>query len=338
MRYPDGKVVRALNGVFKTRLTEMLGIRLPVIQGGLAHLADARLAAAVSEAGAFGQVTAANYGSPRELRDELRRVRELTNRPVGLNLPIGHWPWEGHLAAALEEGVACAVTVSGGNPEAAFRMTEAARGPAGPVRRIALVAGVRQAQKAEALGADAVVAVGQEAGGHIGRDDTGTLVLVRAVVKAVGIPVIAAGGICDGHGLVAALALGAEGVQMGTRFVATAESRAHPAYKDALLKAPVTGTTVIERTIGRPGRVLDNPAARRILDAEQKGATFEELFPLINRAANEKAALEGDMENGFVWAGQVAGLLEDAPPVALLLQRLEAEAAEVLRRLISLCV
>ncbi len=210
-----------------------------------------------------------------------------------------------------------AVTVSGGNPERAFRLAEGARGPAGAVRRLTLVAGVRQAVKAEALGADAVIAVGQEAGGHIGRDDIGTFVLVRAVTQAVKVPVVAAGGFADGYGLVAALALGAEGILMGTRFVATAECRAHRNYKEAILRCGTDGTTVVERNTGRPGRALTSSAISRINEV----------------GANVKAALEGDLENGFVWAGQSAGLIHDVPSVKELFTRFEREVAEALGRL-----
>lgn len=311
----------------RTRLTELLGIRYPIIQGGLAHLADAGLAAAVSRAGGLGQITAANFPTPGELVAEVRRCKALTDLPFGVNFALGHWDWAGHLDAVLAEGVA-AISVTGGNPEPVFRAVGDA-----PVRKLVLVAGVRQAQKAEQLGADAVIAVGCEGGGHIGRDDLGTMVLVPRVVDAVSIPVVAAGGIGDARGLAAALALGAAGVEMGTRFVATAECRAHPGYKAALVRAAETDTVVIERSIGRPGRALRTSHAERILAAEAGGATFEELFPLIRGEANKRAALDGDLDNGFVWAGQVAGLIGDVPAVAELIERMASGAAEILGRL-----
>lgn len=319
-------------GVFATRLTALLGITYPIIQGGLAHLAVPELAAAVSEAGALGQITASIWADPGGLRRAIRQVRALTSRPFAVNFALGRWPWEGHLEAALEEGVP-AITVTGGNPEAVLRRTEGARTALGPVRRLVMVAGVRQARKAEALGADGVIAVGWEAGGHIGRDEVGTLVLVPRVADAVGVPVVAGGGIADARGFVAALALGADGVMMGTRFVATRECPAHQAYKEALVAAAETDTVVIERSLGRPGRVLRNAAAERILEAEARGAGPEELRPLIGGEANRRAALEGDLEGGFAWAGQSAGLVADVPAARALVARMVAEAREVAARL-----
>lgn len=315
--------------VLKTPLTELLGIRHPIIQGGLAHLADAGLAAAVSNAGGLGQVTAAGFASPEALAVEIRRCKRLTAKPFAVNFALGHWDWSAHLEAALAEGVA-AVTVTGGNPEPVFRVIGDA-----PVKKLVLVAGVRQAVKAEALGADAVIAVGYEGGGHIGRDDVSTMVLVPKVVDAVSIPVAAAGGIGDGRGLAAALALGAAGVEMGTRFVATRECPAHTRYKEALVTASETGTVVIERSIGRPGRALRTPYTEHILAAESRGATFEQLYPFISGAANKRAAIEGNLAEGFAWAGQVAGLINDVPSVAELLDRIVADAVAILKRLCS---
>ncbi len=314
----------------RTRFTQLFGIDLPIVQGGLAHLAFAELAAAVSNAGGLGQITALSTGSPEALRAEIARVRTLTDRPFAVNLAIGHLPIEPYLDVALAEGVP-AISVTGGNPEAAFRRSE---GHA--VRRLVLVAGVRAARKAESLGADAVIAVGQEGGGHLGRDDVGLVALLPRVVEAVAIPVLASGGIVDGQGLAAALALGAEGVEMGTRFVATVECRAHARYKEALVAARETDTQVIERSIGRPGRVLAGAYAARILAREADGADLSELIPLIEGRHNRRAALEGDLEEGFVWAGQGAGGIRDIPTVAALLTRMEAEARAAAGRLSAL--
>lgn len=310
----------------RTRVTELLGIRYPIIQGGLAHLAFAELAAAVSNAGGLGQITAATLGGPDALRAEIRRCRELTDKPFGVNFAIGHTPLDDLVKIAVEEGIEI-VSVTGGNPEPIFRQLP------DRVLKLVLVASVRQAQKAEALGAAAVIAVGTEGGGHLGRDDITTMVLTPLVVDAVRIPVVASGGIADGRGLVAALALGAEGIEMGTRFVATQECAAHPAYKQALVAARETDTVVIERSRGTPGRALRGPHTDVILAAEARGATFEELFPLISGKANRRAALEGDMDNGFVWAGQAVGLIRDVPKVAELIQRMVTEAEQVVERL-----
>ena len=192
-----------------------------------------------------------------------------------------------------------------------------------------LVAAPRQAQKAESLGVDAVIAVGYEGGGHIGRDDIGTIVLVPRIVDSVRIPVLASGGIGDARGLAAALALGAEGIEMGTRFVATRECAAHPAYKQALVDARETDTAIIERTIGRPGRVLKGPWPEKILAMEAEGATIETLLPYISGEVNRRGARDGDLENSFVWSGQVAGLIDDVPPVAELIERIVRGAEEI---------
>ncbi len=205
-----------------------------------------------------------------------------------------------------------------------------------PAKKLVLVAGTRQAQKAEELGADAIIAVGFEGGGHLGRDDLGTLVLVRRVVDSVRVPVVASGGIGDGRGLAAALALGAEGIEMGTRFVATQECIAHPRYKEALIRAREVDTTIIQRSIGRPGRALISPWVKRVLQAETKGASLEQILPLISGERNRRAARDGELDEGFVWAGQVVGLLNDVPSVQELLDRIVAEAEMVCRRLGSM--
>lgn len=311
----------------RTRLTDLLNIRVPVIQGGLAYLAYADLAAAVSAAGGLGQITAASFPSAEDLRREIALARQATDRPFGVNFALGHWQWEAHLDVAAEERVPV-ISVTGGNPEPVFRRLEGL-----PVKKLVLVAGVRQAQKAEALGADAVISVGFEGGGHLGRDDLGTLVLVARVVDSVRIPVAASGGIADGRGLAAALALGADGVEMGTRFVATRECRAHAAYKEALMRAGEADTVVIERSLGRPGRALRSGFTEAILEREAAGAGLADLLPYIGGEANRRAALEGRMGEGFAWAGQAAGLIDDIPSVAELLARMEAEAHRAWERL-----
>lgn len=307
----------------RTPFTERFGVRYPIVQGGLAHLAFAGLAAAVSNAGGLGQITAASFRTADELRAEIAAARALTARPFAVNFAIGHRPLDDLLDAALDAGVP-AISLTGGNPEPLLR-----RVAGGDVRTLVLVASVRQAQKAESLGADAVIAVGQEGGGHLGRDDLGTIVLVPRVVDAVRIPVLASGGIGDARGLAAALALGAAGIEMGTRFVATQDCLAHAAYKDALVRATERDTVVIERSVGRPGRVLDTPGARRILDAEATAAGIEELLPLIEGGVNRRGARDGDLAAGFVWAGQVIGLIDDLPTVAELIDRLVAGAAAI---------
>lgn len=314
----------------ETRLTRLLGIRIPVIQGGLAYLAYADLAAAVSDAGGLGQVTAMTLPSPVALREEIKKVREKTKRPFSVNFAIGQHgrPFEEMLAVAVEEGVEI-VSVTGGNPKPFFDFLSDVK-----TKKLVLVAGVRQAQKAEELGADAVMVVGQEGGGHLGRDDLGTLILVQKVVRSVKIPVVASGGFHDGRGLMAALALGAEGIEMGTRFIATKECvDAHPVYKEAILKAKETDTTVIKRSLGAPARALTNPVTERILSLEAEGAGYDGLKELISGKSNTRLIHEGKWDEGYGWAGQVVGLIDDIPSVGELLKRMEEETEAVLNRL-----
>ncbi|WP_163101553.1 NAD(P)H-dependent flavin oxidoreductase [Peribacillus alkalitolerans] len=314
---------------WETKVTKMLGIQYPIIQGGLAHLAYSDLAAAVSNAGALGQITAMSLQSPDQLREEIRKVRKLTDRPFGVNFAIGQHgrPFEHFVEIALEENVEI-VSVTGGNPAPFFKMFEGT-----PVKKLVLVAAKRQAQKAEELGADAVMVVGQEGGGHLGRDDIGTMVLVPQVVEAVSIPVIASGGIGDGRGLMAALSLGAEGIEMGTRFIATKECvHAHQSYKDALINGSESDTVVIKRSIGAPARVISNGWSSRILELEQKNVGYEGLKDYISGKANMKYIHEGNQDEGFGWAGQVMGLIHDAPPAQELIDRIIKQAEEIRKK------
>jgi len=312
-----------------TRLCDSLSIQYPIIQGGLLHLALADLCAAVSEAGGLGQITAASLPDPEALRAEIRKVRAKTSKPFGVNLAMGFRTLEAYIDVALEEGVRV-VSITGGNPEPYIKYIDA-RVPG--VRKIVLVAGVRAAQKAESLGADAVIAVGYDGGGHLGRDDVGTMSLVPRVVDAVKIPVVASGGIMDGRGMMAAYALGAEGIEMGTRFIAVKESPAHEAYKQLLVDAKENETVIMERSIGRPARVMKTGGANRVLEMEAKGATLEELLPMISGKVNAKAAIEGDLEEGYVYAGQGVGLIHDVPTVAELFGRMMGEAKAISARL-----
>ncbi|MFP3122429.1 nitronate monooxygenase family protein [Ectobacillus funiculus] len=309
----------------KTRVTEMFGIQYPIVQGGLAHLAYAELAAAVSNAGGFGQITAMTLGTPEKLRDEIRKVRTLTSQPFGVNFAIGahHGQYKDLLEVAIEEQVPV-LSITGANPTPIFERLQGEN-----IRTLVLVASVRQAQKAEALGADAVMAVGQEGGGHIGRDDIGTMVLIPRVVASVSIPVVASGGIGNGSGLLAALALGAEGIEMGTRFIATKECiHANEVYKQAIVNAKETDTVIIKRTLGAPGRVLKTEYTQQIIAREQEGATYEDLKDAISGKANCRYIYEGKETDGFGWAGQVVGLIDTIPTVQELLNEMISEAEE----------
>jgi NAD(P)H-dependent flavin oxidoreductase YrpB (nitropropane dioxygenase family) len=315
--------------IWKTRVTELLGITYPIIQGGLAYLAYADLAAAVSNAGGLGQITAMSLESPERLREEIRKVKDKTDRPFGVNFAIGQHgrPFQHMLEAALEEGVPV-VSVTGGNPAPFFEQLKGTS-----VKKLVLVAAVRQAVKAEELGADAVMVVGQEGGGHLGKYDTGTFVLIPKVVDSVSIPVIASGGIGDGRGLMAALALGAEGIEMGTRFIATKECvHAHPIYKEMLVKGSENDTVVIKRALGAPGRAIANEWTQKILEIEDKGGTYEQLKEYISGEANRRFIYDGKINEGFAWAGQVMGLIKDIPTVAELFARMISEAEQIRRR------
>ncbi|WP_336636800.1 nitronate monooxygenase family protein [Lysinibacillus fusiformis] len=311
---------------WNTRVTELLQVKYPIIQGGLAYLAYADLAAAVSNAGGLGQITAMSLRSPDLLRAEIHKVRTLTDKPFGVNFAIGmHGTgYEEMVRVAVEEEVPV-VTMTGGNPAPIFDLLAGTS-----IKKLVLVAARRQAQKAEQLGADAVMVVGQEGGGHLGRDDIGTMVLVPQVVDSVNIPVIASGGIGDGRGWMAAYALGAEGIEMGTRFIATKECvDASAAYKEALLASTEADTTIIKRSIGAPARALRNEFTAKILEIEEKEPTYEALKEYISGTANKRFIYDGEQEQGFGWAGQVTGMIHDIPTVEELINRMVAEAESI---------
>lgn len=311
---------------WNTRVTELLQVKYPIIQGGLAYLAYADLAAAVSNAGGLGQITAMSLRDPDLLREEIHKVRTLTDKPFGVNFAIGmHGKgYEEMVRVAVEEEVPI-VTMTGGNPAPIFDLLAGTN-----IKKLVLVAARRQAQKAEQLGADAVMVVGQEGGGHLGRDDVGTMVLVPQVVDSVKIPVIASGGIGDGRGWMAAHALGAEGIEMGTRFIATKECvDASEAYKEALLASTEADTTIIKRSIGAPARALRNEFTEKILEIEERTPTYEALKEYISGTANKRFIYDGDRNQGFGWAGQVTGMINDIPTVEDLINRMVAEAESI---------
>lgn len=314
----------------KTRVTEMLGIQYPIVQGGLAYLAYAELAAAVSNAGGLGQITAATLGKPEKLREEIRKVRTLTDKPFAVNFAIARHDgnYKDLLEVAIEEKVP-AISITGGNPQPVLERVKEE-----DMKKLVLVAGVRQAQKAEELGADILMVVGQEGGGHIGREEIGTIVLTPRVVDAVSIPVLASGGIGDGRGLLAAFALGAEGIEMGTRFIATQECmHAHENYKQAIVQAEETDTVVIKKTIGSPARALKSAYTLGIMEREKEGAGYEELQTIINGKANCEFIYEGHKENGFGLAGQVIGLINDIPTVQELFDEMIATTVKGFKRI-----
>ncbi|MBM7692423.1 NAD(P)H-dependent flavin oxidoreductase YrpB (nitropropane dioxygenase family) [Peribacillus deserti] len=314
--------------MWQTRVSKLLEIKYPIIQGGLAYLAYAELAAAVSNAGGLGQITAMSLENPDQLVKEIHKAKQLTEKPFGVNFAIGQHgrPFEHFVEAALKENVEV-MSVTGGNPAPFFNMLKGTS-----VKKLVLVAARRQAVKAEELGADAVMVVGQEGGGHLGKSDTGTMVLIPKVADSVSIPVIASGGIGDGRGLMAALSLGAEGIEMGTRFIATKECvHAHPFYKKALIEGSESDTIVIKRSLGAPARAIANSWTSKLIELEKQGAAYEDVKDYISGKANKKYIYDGDLENGFAWAGQVMGLIENEPSAEDLIRDIISQAEEIRR-------
>jgi enoyl-[acyl-carrier protein] reductase II len=307
--------------MIRTILCDMLGIEHPILQGGMAWAATAELAAAVSNAGGLGIVGAGN-APPDEVRRELARTRSLTDRPFGANVPLFTAGAEETLQVFIDEGVSV-VTVGGGNA-----------GPfLGPLQRagirvIPVVASVALARRMARQGVDALIAEGMESGGHIG--DVATLPLLPQVVDAVEIPVIAAGGLADGRGLAAALALGAAGIQMGTRFICTTECQAHENYKQRILAAHDRATLVTGARFGHPVRSIRGTFVRRFEELERDGCSEAE-FLAYGAGALRAAIVDGDLDRGSVMAGQSAGLVTDIVPARELIERIVAEAEAVIR-------
>lgn len=299
----------------KTKVTEILGIEYPIIQGGMAWVAEYHLAAAVSQAGGLGLIGAAS--APADwVREQVQEAKKLTDKPFGVNIMLMS-PYADEVAKVIvEEGVKV-VTTGAGTPEKYMKMWKDAG-----VKVIPVVASVAMAKRMERCGADAVVAEGTESGGHVGENTT--MVLVPQVVDAVKIPVIAAGGIADGRGIAAAFMLGAQAVQMGTHFVVTKESQVHENYKSSIIKAKDIDTRVTGRSTGHPVRALRNRMTREYLQKEKEGASFEEL-ELLALGGLRKAVVEGDVVNGSIMAGQIAGLVKEELSCEELIQKLVRE-------------
>ncbi|MGZ3361465.1 MAG: NAD(P)H-dependent flavin oxidoreductase [Xanthobacteraceae bacterium] len=311
---------------FSTRITELLGIHYPILQAGMSWASsNTELALAVSQAGALG-VIAAGPMHPDALRAAIRTMKGHTDRPFAVNVPLYNARAATFLDIVLEEGVPIIVASQGGPKQHIARFKE--RG----VTWLHVTASPEHAAKAEAAGVDAVVAVGTEAGGHPPPDEVGSLVVVRAVVKAVSIPVIGGGGIADGAGIAAMLCLGADGVQLGTRFLLTPESNLHEAYKARALAAGIADTTLIGR--GRlPIRVLKNDFTREFEAAERTGAPAEDLATLSASRTLKMAAFDGDVDRGKLEVGQSVGLIDELVPAGELVQRLIAEFETAVERL-----
>lgn len=305
----------------KTEVTKLLGIEYPIIQGGMAWVAEYHLAAAVSEAGGLGLIAGAS--APGDwVRDQIRKCKELTDKPFGVNIMLLSPNADEVAKIVVEEGVQV-VTTGAGSPEKYMKMWKEAG-----IKVIPVVASVAVAKRMERCGADALVAEGTEAGGHIG--EITTMALVPQIVDAVNIPVIAAGGIADGRGIAAAFMLGAKGVQMGTHFVVTKECVVHENYKNAILKAKDIDSQVTGRSTGHPVRTLRNQMTREYLKLEKAGATFEELEHLTIGALR-KAVVDGDAAHGSLMAGQIAALVKEEMTCQELVQKLVRETDELLK-------
>lgn len=311
-----------------TRITRLLGIRYPIVLGGLQGLGRAELAAAVSHAGGLGLITAGCFESREELETEILGARRLSNRPVGVNISIGSRrsmaPFV-DCACEMQVGI---IFTSGNNPEP-FVAQLKRHG----VIWVHVAPSLRYARKAEELGADAVVLVGFEAGGHPGKDDVALSVLVRKGSRELRIPVIAAGGISDGRSFAAALAWGAEGVQVGTRFVLSRESVLHPDLKAALLRATEHDTVLIERSLGKTRRVLRTAQAEAVLALERQGADFARLQHIIGGVAYLDTILGGRTDRGVLSTGQCIGLLDDIPLAGDVVYSIAKEGRQMAERL-----
>lgn len=316
----------------KTRITELLGIQYPIIQGGMQWLSRAELAAAVSNAGGLGIITAATHPTKEELVEEIRKTKALTDKPFAVNISMLPEITKNDMAnqyfeAVIEEKVPV-VESSGRSPEAFIPELKKVG-----VKLIHKVPAVRFAKKAESVGADAVTIVGFECGGHPGMDDVTTMILTPRAADSLSIPVIAGGGIADSRGLMAVLALGAEAVVIGTRFVATTECIAHSNYKNWMLQAKETDTMMIQRSIRNAVRVMKNDAATKVLEMEGHGASLEELLTVISGKVGRRCLLEGDLVGGTFAMGQSVGLINEIKSVKEVIDEIVTGAEATLARL-----
>jgi enoyl-[acyl-carrier protein] reductase II len=305
----------------KTKLTELLNIKYPILQGGMAWISEHRLAAAVSEAGGAGIIAGGN--APAEvIREEIRKARSLTDKPFGVNIMLMSPNAEELAQVVIDEKVAF-VTTGAGNPGKFMDGWKAAG-----IKVIPVVPGVALAKRMERSGADAVIAEGTESGGHIG--DNTTMCLVPQVADAVAIPVIAAGGIADGRGVAASLMLGAEGVQVGTRFLAAEECQIHGNFKELVVKAKDTDTIVTGRFTGHPCRCVKTKFSRALVQREKDGITPEE-FEELTVGALRKAAVDGDIAEGSFLCGSIAGMIERVQPAGEIIEEMFKQAQKLLK-------
>ena len=322
--------------MFKTKITEMLGIDFPIIGGGMQWLSRAELTAAVSNAGGLGIMTSANFISGEELQREIRKAKDLTDKPFGVNVnlyPHRPLPTDEFIDVIIKEGVKAVETSGVRSPEEYVpRLRE------GGVKVIHKVATVKHAVKAQQVNVDAVAIVGFEAAGHIGMEDVSTLVLIPSAVAALEIPVIAGGGIADGRGFVAALVLGAQGVVIGTRFMATKECPLLPNVKQWLIESKETETMLIQRAFRNTVRVLSNKASKEALELENRGASMEDLLPFASGIKTKELIETGNLDTGVLACGQAVGLIHDVPTVKEVIDSIVTESKTIGQRLTSMGV
>ena len=317
----------------KSRIPTVLGIKYPIIQGGMLWLANAELAAAVSNAGGLGTISPfagmQKGGDPlSNLRIQVARAKRLTEEPFAVNIPLDLEESGILIDVSLREGVKILITAAG-DPRFYTELLHQER-----MSVIHVISSVNQALKAESSGVDAIVAEGCEAGGHLGFDEIPLMSLLPQVADAVSMPIIAAGGISDARGMAAAFALGAEGVQLGTRFVVAQESIAHPKYKQAIIDAMDSDTVVTCRTL-LPTRSLKTDFSKRLLELESLGRSAGEISQFLGRGRARRAQLEGDLHEGEAYCGASAGLIKEIAPAGKIVERLVEEYEEVVKKLIQ---
>ena len=316
--------------MIKTRITELLGIEYPIIAGPMAYISMAELVSAVSNAGGLGIIASLSFTTIDELRQEIKKTKSMTDKPFAVNItllptarPVNY---EDYFKAAIDEG-ANIIETSGRSPEPYMKLLKDAG-----VTVLHRATRTRDIQTAERVGVDAVTILGTEAAGHPGQEDVTSLVRIPIAVDAVKIPVIAAGGIADARGFVAALALGAEGVLMGTRFMACKECTVHPNVKEWLKQLGEADTILIQKSIKNSSRVVRTEHTEKILEMEQKGATLEELLPLLSGQRGRNTYATGDVSGASISVGQVVGLINDIPSAKGIIDAIISEAQEITRR------
>ncbi|WP_280458750.1 NAD(P)H-dependent flavin oxidoreductase [Nocardia carnea] len=314
--------------MLRTRFTETFGIEHPIVQGGMMWVGRAELVAAVANAGGLGFITALTQPTPDDLRREIERTRELTDKPFGVNLTIlpsiNPPPYEEYVRAIVDSGIKI-VETAGSNPEPFLPAYREAG-----IKVVHKCTSVRHALKAQKIGVDAVSIDGFECAGHPGEDDVPGLVLIPAAARALTIPIIASGGIADARGLVAALALGADGVNMGTRFLCTQESSIDQQVKEQIVANSERDTQLIFRTMHNTARVADNEISRKVVEIEKAGGKFEDVRELVSGARGRRVFEEGDLDAGIWSVGLCQGLIEDIPTCAELIGRMVSEAEELI--------